>query len=89
MSTEITAAPVAVPDDIARRVVLATGHRDEAQLFEAYRWLRENAPLAQVEVEGYDPLWLVSKHADIMDVERRAPCSRPAAERTPRRTTRP
>jgi cytochrome P450 len=59
-----------VPDDVARRVVLPEGHRDDELLFAAYRWLRENAPLAQVAVEGYDPVWLVVKHADIMEIER-------------------
>jgi len=60
----------AVPDEIARQIVLPEGHRDERALWEAYAWLRENAPLAQVDVGGYDPLWLVSKHADIMAIER-------------------
>jgi cytochrome P450 len=70
-TTEASAAPTeAVPDDIARQIVLPEGHRDEAQLFQAYAWLRENNPLPQVEVEGYDPLWLVSKHADILEIER-------------------
>ncbi|WP_216892869.1 cytochrome P450 [Nocardia alni] len=59
-----------VPDEIARRVVLPEGHSDDAKLYDAYRWLRENQPLAQVHVEGYDPLWLVTKHADLMEVER-------------------
>ncbi|MBB3082360.1 cytochrome P450 [Geodermatophilus sabuli] len=59
-----------VPDDIARQIVLPEGHRDEVALFEAYAWLREHNPLAKVEVEGYDPLWLVSKHAHIMEIER-------------------
>lgn len=59
-----------VPDHIARQIVLPEGHRDEVALFEAYAWLRENAPLAVGEVEGYDPVYLVSKHADIMEIER-------------------
>ncbi|OLM08891.1 MULTISPECIES: cytochrome P450 [unclassified Pseudonocardia] len=59
-----------VPDDIARQIVLPEGHRDETALFGAYQWLRDNAPLAQVDVEGYDRLWLVTKHADLMEVER-------------------
>jgi len=59
-----------VPDHIARQIVLPEGHRDEPALFEAYRWLRENMPLGQARVEGYDPVWLVSKHADIMEIER-------------------
>ncbi|MCQ4079193.1 cytochrome P450 [Streptomyces sp. RB6PN25] len=59
-----------IPDEIARRVVLPEGHRDDGPLFEAYRWLRENNPLGQAHVEGYDPVWLVTKHADIMEIER-------------------
>ena len=59
-----------VPDEIARQIVLPEGHRDEDALFAAYKHLRDNAPLAHVEVEGYDPLWLVSRHADIMEIER-------------------
>ncbi|MEV5848527.1 cytochrome P450 [Streptomyces sp. NPDC051985] len=68
-TAEAIQAP-AVPDDIARQIVLPEGHRDDVPLFAAYRWLRENNPLGRVEVEGYDPLWLVSKHADVMEIER-------------------
>lgn len=68
---EAAAGPAqAVPDEIARQIVLPGGHRDEAALFAAYAWLREHNPLPKVEVEGYDPLWLVTKHADILEVER-------------------
>ncbi|MCK8671475.1 cytochrome P450 [Rhodococcus sp. NPDC003382] len=59
-----------IPDAVARRIVLPEGHRDNDELFEAYRWLRENNPLGRAVVEGYDPLWLVSKHDDIMEIER-------------------
>src|SRR5574340_971982 len=59
-----------IPDTVARQIVLPEGHRDNDALFDAYRWLRENNPLGRAEVEGYDPLWLVSKHADIMEIER-------------------
>jgi len=69
--TVIESTPsVSVPDDVARRVVLPEGHREDEPLFAAYQWLRENAPLAKVHVEGYDPLWLVAKHADIMEIEK-------------------
>jgi cytochrome P450 len=65
---EVTTRPI--PDEIARQVVLPEGHRDDVPLFEAYRWLREHHPLGQADVEGYDSVWLVSKHADIMEIER-------------------
>ncbi|MFZ2178077.1 MAG: cytochrome P450 [Rhodococcus sp. (in: high G+C Gram-positive bacteria)] len=68
---EATTGPaLPVPDQIAHQIVLPQGHRDEPALFAAYKWLRENNPLAQVHVEGYDPLWLVTKHADILEIER-------------------
>lgn len=68
-TTEIRTVSV-VPDDIAAQIVLPQGHRDESALWEAYRWLRANMPLGKAVVDGYDPVWLVSKHADIMEIER-------------------
>jgi cytochrome P450 len=70
MSTPTETENAIVPDDIARQIVLPEGHRDEDKLYAAYDWLIANAPLAQAHVEGYDPLWLVVKHADIQEVER-------------------
>ncbi|MAA74767.1 MAG: cytochrome P450 [Salinisphaeraceae bacterium] len=58
-----------IPDHIARQIVLPAGHADLDALHEAYRWLRENMPVGKAVVEGYDPLWLVTKHADIQEVE--------------------
>ena len=40
-----------------------------ARCMTAYKWLRNNMPVAKAIVEGYDPIWLVSKHADIQEVE--------------------
>jgi cytochrome P450 len=70
MSTVTETENAIVPDDIAKQIVLPEGHRDEKKLFEAYKWLRDNMPLGQAHVEGYDPLWLLTKHADIMEVEK-------------------
>lgn len=69
-STTQPSATDTVPQHIAEQIVLPEGHRDDARLFEAYRWLRENNPLGVAHVEGYDPINLVSKHADIMEIER-------------------
>lgn len=66
----MTTTQTQVPQDIANQIVLPAGHLDEEALLNAYKWLRTNAPLSQVEVEGYDPLWLVTKHSDILDIER-------------------
>lgn len=58
-----------IPDEVARQIVLPEGHADLGALHEAYKWLRNNAPLAKAEVAGFDPLWLVSKHADLQEIE--------------------
>lgn len=66
--TEATASAI-IPDEIARQIVLPEGHADLDALHEAYKWVRDNAPLAQAQVEGFDPVWLVSKHADLQEIE--------------------
>lgn len=67
-----SAAPV-VPDEIARAVVLPDGYVDlDGVVFPACDWLRANAPIAQVQVEGYDPVWLIAKHAHNKEVLRNA-----------------
>jgi cytochrome P450 len=58
-----------LPEEIARQIVLPEGHADLAALHEAYKWVRNNMPLAKAVVEGYDPVWLISKHADLQEVE--------------------
>ncbi len=65
--------PAVVPDDIARAVVLPASYGDlDRTVYPACEWLRENAPVARAKVDGYDPIWLISKHADIKDVLRDA-----------------
>ncbi|MDB6085875.1 MAG: cytochrome, partial [Gammaproteobacteria bacterium] len=58
-----------VPDEIARAVVLPDGY---ARLYEtvlpALEWLRANMPIGLAEVDGYDPVWLVTKHAHVREV---------------------
>ena len=60
-----------IPDEIARAAVLPGSYTDEENtVFPAYAWLRANNPLGLAKLEGFDPLWLVTKHADIMAIER-------------------
>jgi cytochrome P450 len=37
-----------------------------------YARLRKETPLAQVQAEGYRPFWVVTRHADILEIERRS-----------------
>jgi cytochrome P450 len=57
--------PAAIAADLTTPVAYAD-HR----LHEAYRWLRANNPLGIAEAEGFDPFWVVTRHADILAVSR-------------------
>ncbi|MBU4568096.1 MAG: cytochrome P450, partial [Alphaproteobacteria bacterium] len=61
---------MAIPADIAFDVVDPKAYADWKRSHEAFAWLRKNAPLDVAEVEGFDPFWVVSRHADILNVER-------------------
>lgn len=69
MTTAQQAEPAVLPDNIARQLVLPEGHTDLNALYDAYKWMRNNMPVAKAIVEGYDPIWLVTKYADIQEVE--------------------
>jgi cytochrome P450 len=45
-------------------------YSDEPKLHAALTHLREQAPVSWVDVPTYEPFWAITKHADIMDVER-------------------
>lgn len=45
-------------------------YTDEPKLHAALAHLRANAPVSRVEVPNYRPFWAITKHVDIMDVER-------------------
>jgi hypothetical protein len=45
-------------------------YTDEPKLHAALAHLRANAPVSWVEVPNYRPFWAITKHADIMDIER-------------------
>lgn len=66
--TELT--EYGIPQDKAAAVVLPERVRDEAGFHAALAWLRANQPLGRAELPGYDPIWLVTKYADIVAIER-------------------
>ena len=58
-----------IPAEHAARLVdpiaYSTGH-----IFQTYDWLREHQPLGVAHPEGFDPFWVVTRHADVMEVSR-------------------
>ncbi|MEZ0356099.1 cytochrome P450 [Mycobacterium sp. SA01] len=59
-----------IMDEAARVLANPQAYTDEAGLHRALAHLRAHAPVSWVDVEGYRPFWAITKHADIMDIER-------------------
>lgn len=55
--------------DIAATLVDPRAYADQ-RVHDAYRWLRANNPLGVARPEGFDPFWVVTKHAHILTVSR-------------------
>jgi cytochrome P450 len=58
-----------LPADIAATLVNPAAYADH-RLHDTYRWLRANLPLGIARVEGFDPFWVVTKHAHIQAISR-------------------
>ena len=65
----MTASELRIPDAIAQTLVTPAAYADD-RIHDAYRWLRANNPLGVAEPEGFDPFWVVTRHADILEVSR-------------------
>lgn len=57
-------------DDAAKMLADPTAYADDARLHEALARLRAENPVAWVDQAPYRPFWAVTKHADIMAIER-------------------
>ena len=62
MTRTVTEAGLALTDPSA--------YADEARLHEALELLRREAPVHWVEAAGFAPFWAITRHADIMEIER-------------------
>ena len=59
-----------IPQDIANTIVDPKAYADGKRVDDAFTTLRRDLPLAVAQPEGFDPFWVVTKHADIQEVER-------------------
>ena len=62
MTLTVTEAGLALADPAA--------YTDEARLHEALTLLRREAPVHRVRAPGFEPFWAITRHADIMEIER-------------------
>lgn len=59
-----------IMDEAAKAFATPQAYTDEAKLHASLTHLRANAPVSWVDVPNYRPFWAITKHADIMDIER-------------------
>ena len=59
-----------IMDEAAKVFANPIAYTDEAGLHAALTHLRADAPVCWVDVPGYRPFWAITKHADIMEIER-------------------
>ena len=57
-------------DDAAKVLADPTAYADDERLHAALAHLRANNPVAYVDHPPYRPFWAITKHEDIMDIER-------------------
>jgi cytochrome P450 len=65
----MTAADHRIPQALADSLAMPSAYADGTVL-ETYRWLRKNQPFGVAKVEGVDPFWVATKHADILEISR-------------------
>jgi cytochrome P450 len=59
-----------IPDRLGRLIVSPKAYARQKSLLAGFRWLRANRPLGLVETQGFDPFWVVTKHADVLEIIR-------------------
>jgi cytochrome P450 len=57
-------------DEAAKVLADPQAYTDETTLHAALTHLRANAPVTRVDVPNYRPFWAITKHADVLDIER-------------------
>ncbi len=65
----MTQADAKIPGDLAETLVDPRAYAD-GRIHDSYAWLRAHMPLAVAEPEGFDPFWVVTRHADILEISR-------------------
>ncbi|MEI8082947.1 MAG: cytochrome P450 [Actinomycetes bacterium] len=57
-------------DPVGRVLADPQAATDEPRLHAALAHLRHHAPVCWVDVDGFEPFWAITKHADVMEIER-------------------
>ena len=61
---------MALPTELAQTIIDPKAYSQRELVDEAFRQIRATAPLDKAELDGFEPFWVVTRHADIKDIER-------------------
>ncbi len=61
-----------ISEDLARTIIDPKAYSEREIVDAAFARIRAESPLAKAEVPEFEPFWVVSRHADIKEVERQA-----------------
>ena len=61
---------MALPVELAQTIIDPKAYSQRELVDEAFRQIRATAPLDKAELDGFEPFWVVTRHADIKDIER-------------------
>jgi cytochrome P450 len=59
-----------VPAHVGEAIVNPAAYGGKRPVEDSFKWLRRNNPVGWVEAPGFDPFWVVTKHADIQQIGR-------------------
>ena len=59
-----------ISTQLANTIVDPFAYADGDRVDQAFAQLRRESPLAVAQPDGFDPFWVVTRHADILEVER-------------------
>jgi cytochrome P450 len=65
----MTAQDHCIPQEHADLLATPAAYAD-GRIHETYRWLRRDEPFGVAKIEGVDPFWVATKHADILEISR-------------------
>jgi cytochrome P450 len=65
----MTAVEHRIPPEQAATLIDPAAYAD-GRIQKTYAWLRTNEPLGRAVLEGVDPFWVVTRHADILEISR-------------------
>ncbi len=58
-----------MPAELAAAIIDPASYADPQKINAAFARIRRDYPFAKANVEGYDPFWVASKHADVIAIE--------------------